>query len=149
MNRIDTVTESDYDRLTDVWEASVRATHDFLGEADLAFLRPKIRNDYLHAVTLRACVDERGRIEGFVGVLEGNIEMLFVAPESRGSGIGRQLVRHAVDELGASAVDVNEQNPQAIGFYQRMGFRAIGRSPLDGQGRPFPLIHMTLAAAGG
>jgi putative acetyltransferase len=38
--------------------------------------------------------------------------------------------------------DVNEQNGQAVGFYKRMGFTATGRSPLDGQGRPYPLLHL-------
>lgn len=149
MPRIRTVIDADFERLAEIWEASVRATHGFLAEADIAYLRPKVRHEYLPAVTLRAWEDELGSVQAFVGVLEGNIEMLFVAPESCGSGVGRQLVRHAVDELGASSVDVNEQNPQALGFYRRMGFREIGRSPLDGQGKPFPLIHMTLAAAGG
>lgn len=149
MPRIRTVIDADLERLAEIWEASVRATHGFLTEADIADLRPKVRHDYLPAVTLRAWRDERGNLQGFVGVLAGKIEMLFVAPESHGRGIGRDLLRHAVERLGASAVDVNEQNPRALGFYQRMGFRAIGRSPLDGQGRPFPLIHMTLAAASG
>jgi putative acetyltransferase len=149
MSRIIEVADDRYDALTAVWEASVRATHDFLGEADIADLRPQVRQNYLPAVTLRAWQDERGSIQGFVGVLDGKIEMLFVAPASRGRGIGRDLLRHAVDRLDAGAVDVNEQNPQALGFYERMGFRAIGRSPLDGQGKPFPLIHMTLAATGG
>jgi putative acetyltransferase len=42
-------------------------------------------------------------------------------------------------------VDVNEQNEQALGFYRHLGFEVVGRSPLDGQGKPYPLLHMTLA----
>lgn len=147
MSRIIEVSPAQYETLTQVWEASVRATHDFLDESDIAFLRPKILDEYLQAVTLRAFADEQGTILGFVGVADGRIEMLFVDPASRGRGVGRQLLDHAVDRLGATALDVNEQNPQAIGFYERMGFRAVGRSPLDGQGRPFPLIHMALTPA--
>ncbi|MDA4833452.1 GNAT family N-acetyltransferase, partial [Enterobacter hormaechei] len=37
---------------------------------------------------------------------------------------------------------VNEQNPDAHGFYRHCGFVAVGRSERDGSGRPFPLIHM-------
>jgi putative acetyltransferase len=40
------------------------------------------------------------------------------------------------------STDVNEQNAQAVGFYVRMGFVETGRSPLDSQGRPYPLIHL-------
>jgi putative acetyltransferase len=39
---------------------------------------------------------------------------------------------------------VNEQNPEAVGFYLHYGFAQTGRSPLDGEGRPFPLLHMSL-----
>ena len=47
-----------------------------------------------------------------------------------------------IDVDGARAVDVNEQNPQALAFYKRQGFRIVGRSAQDGQGMPYPLLHM-------
>ena len=40
------------------------------------------------------------------------------------------------------ALDVNEQNPHALGFYEHMGFERIGRSAFDGQGSLSPLIHL-------
>ena len=138
-------TESDFPEIAEVWEASVRATHDFLGEADIAFLRPLILNEYLAAVELRCTRDGNGRILGFIGVAGENVEMLFLAPGSRGRGLGRALVRVAVEELGARRVDVNEQNPGALGFYEHLGFKVVGRSPVDGQGKPFPLLHLELA----
>jgi putative acetyltransferase len=56
--------------------------------------------------------------------------------------VGRRLARHAVVRLGATTVDVNEQNPEAVAFYLRLGFRVEGRSELDSTGKPFPLLHM-------
>ena len=90
--------------------------------------------------------DGTRQIAGFCGVHDGNIEMLFIAPEARGSGVGRLLVAYAINRQGARRVDVNEQNAQALGFYQHLGFGVTGRSPLDGQGKPYPLLHMALAA---
>jgi putative acetyltransferase len=43
---------------------------------------------------------------------------------------------------------VNEQNPAAVGFYEALGFTVRGRSPVDGEGRPFPLLHMHRPAPG-
>ena len=146
MNGICTAQQSDFDALVAVWEASVRATHDFLRESDIAGLRPRIRDEYLGAVELRVFKDASGRILGFVGVADGKVEMLFIAPQARGQGIGKQLLRHAVEQMGATALDVNEQNPQAVGFYQHQGFVIVGRSTVDGQGNPFPLLHMRLDA---
>ncbi|MEN5222098.1 GNAT family N-acetyltransferase [Stenotrophomonas sp. TWI602] len=136
---------TDHDRITVVWEASVRATHGFLPEAAIHALRPLIRQQYLPAVTLRVCKDADGVIQGFVGVADDRIEMLFIEPRARGTGIGKALLRHAIEVLGADALDVNEQNHQAVGFYQHQGFVVTGRSALDEQGQPYPLLHMRLA----
>ena len=136
--------ENDYETLTNVWEASVRATHDFLSEADIAWLRPRIRNEYLHAVELIAFKNANGEILGFSGVVDNKIEMLFVAPHARGQGVGKALLRDAVKRMKATALDVNEQNPGAREFYEHLGFEVVGRSPLDSMNRPFPLLHMRL-----
>ncbi|WP_319584797.1 acetyltransferase [uncultured Pseudodesulfovibrio sp.] len=141
---IDEACKQDYPELLLVWERSVRATHDFLAENDIESLRSLILKHYFDAVTLSCARDEHGKILGFSGVFNGNLEMLFIDPESRGQGIGTALCRHAVDHLGVTSVDVNEQNPQALGFYEHFGFKIIGRSPLDGQGKPYPLLHLAL-----
>lgn len=142
--KIEQAKTRDHPTLISLWEASVRATHHFLPEVEIDVLKPLILEHYFAAVDLVCARDETG-IAGFCGVHDGNIEMLFLAPEARGRGIGRLLVAHAISRQGATRVDVNEQNVQALGFYQRMGFVVVGRSPLDGQGKPYPLLHMVLA----
>jgi putative acetyltransferase len=141
---IEKVTKADHLQLIDVWEASVRATHHFLAEADLQALKPLILAQYFDAVDLRCAKNAQGEILGFCGVHDGNIEMLFISPAARGKGLGALLAAHAVKEQGATKVDVNEQNEQALGFYQHIGFKVTGRSPVDGQGKPYPLLHMAL-----
>ena len=44
-------------------------------------------------------------------------------------------------------LDVNEQNPQAYCFYQKQGFKKYSRSELDGQGNPFPVLHLRYISA--
>lgn len=144
--KIEQADAGDYQALIALWEASVRATHHFLQEADITALKPLILEHYFAAVDLVCASGEEGEIAGFCGVHDGNIEMLFIAPEARGSGVGRLLVAHAIRRQGARRVDVNEQNALALGFYQHLGFEVTGRSPLDGQGKPYPLLHMALAA---
>ncbi len=136
--------KADYAELIQLWEDSVRATHDFLNDEQIANLKPLILAHYFDAVILHCIRDEQGKIMGFSGVADGNLEMLFVASSSRGQGIGRQLCEYVIEKHAVTKVDVNEQNPQALGFYQKIGFKVVGRSPLDGQGNPFPLLHMAL-----
>lgn len=141
---IESASKAEHQKLIEIWEASVRATHDFLSEEYLQQLKPLILEQYFDAVNLNCAKTGTGEIVGFCGVHDGNIEMLFIAPEMRGQGIGTLLAAHAITSQGATKVDVNEQNPQALGFYQRIGFVVTGRSPTDGQGKPYPLLHMAL-----
>ncbi len=136
--------KQDYADIVDVWEASVRATHDFLTEEDISRLRPLVLNKYLDAVDVSCVKNCAGEIVGFIGILDDRIEMLFIDPVYRGKSLGKFLTLYAIEEAGAIKVDANEQNAQAIGFYEHLGFEIIGRSPLDGQGKPFPLLHLKM-----
>ena len=136
--------KEDYAEIATVWEASVRATHDFLTEDDIGRLRPLVLSKYLDAVNVDCVKNTAGEIIGFIGILGDRIEMLFIDPDYRGKSVGKFLMRYAIEKAGAIKVDVNEQNTQAIGFYKHLGFEIIGRSPFDGQGLPFPLLHMKM-----
>ena len=141
---IEIVEKADHLKLLAIWESSVRATHDFLTEEDLQALKPLILEQYFDSVDLRCAKNSNGEILGFCGVHDSNIEMLFISPDVRGKGIGALLATYAIKSQGATKVDVNEQNQQALGFYQHIGFSVTGRSPVDGQGKPYPLLHMAL-----
>ena len=54
-----------------------------------------------------------------------------------------------MERCGLERVTVNEQNPQAIGFYRHMGFQTYRRTECDQQGRPYPLLYMRLIGARG
>ena len=141
---IENVTSRDFAELLMVWEDSVRATHDFISEADIAEFKPMIMAHAFPAVTLRCVKEDNQKILGFIGVTENKIEMLFVLNKCRGQGIGKQLLNFAINKLEANKVDVNEQNPLAVEFYKYMGFDIKSRSPLDDVGKPFPILHMSL-----
>jgi len=135
---------ADHPLLLDIWQRSVRATHHFLQASDIDALLPQLRDVYLPAVELWVAVDAEDTPLGFIGLNEQHVEMLFIDPDLRGQGIGRALLDHARSSRDTLSVDVNEQNPEAVGFYLHYGFVQTGRSPLDGEGRPFPLLHMSL-----
>ena len=138
---------ADFLRVLEVWEASFRATHRLLTEADIQFFKPLVRNGLPHMAELAGARDGSGQIVGFVSVAGDKVEMLFIHPAWRGRGIGRRLLTDAILRLGATYVDVNEQNEEAVGFYRRIGFEVIGRSARDDTGKPFPLLHMQFPSA--
>ncbi|MDU9405474.1 acetyltransferase [Pseudomonas sp. zfem004] len=135
---------ADHPQLLNIWLRSVRATHHFLQPSDIEALLPQLRDVYLPAVELWVAVNAEDCPLGFIGLNENHVEMLFIEPDLRGKGIGRALLEHARSSRNQLSVDVNEQNPEAVGFYLHYGFVQTGRSPLDGEGRPFPLLHLSL-----
>ena len=128
--------------LLEVWENSVRATHLFLSDSEIQSLKkyvPQALNEVLH---LLIAEDESGRPVAFMGVEAGSLEMLFIAPEERGKGLGKRLIQYGIKNYSVEKLTVNEQNPQAKGFYEHMGFQVYKRTDLDEQGNPYPLLYM-------
>ncbi|GEM_PF-477889 len=134
--------DSDYDEITEIWEASVRETHTFLTENDITFFKPLVRNQALAAANLVCLKNEKGSIVGFMGMDNENLEMLFIHPGERGKGLGKFLLNYATGRYGITTVDVNEQNKQAVGFYLHQGFEVISRDETDSMGKPFPILHL-------
>lgn len=137
----------DYEAMTAVWLASVRATHGFLSPEDIEFYHQRIPSLYMPHVDLYAIYDAQGSCRAFLGLSPGMVEMLFVHPEDMGRGYGSALLRFACKERGIRHVDVNEQNEQALDFYLHHGFKVTGRDATDSEGKPYPILHMTLEQA--
>ena len=128
-------------KLLEIWEASVRSSHRFLTETDIRTLAPQAREAIMQIETLWI-VKDGPMPAGFMGVQECKIEMLFLHPGYFRKGIGRMLVQKAFSEQDVQYVDVNEQNPSAVQFYWRMGFRTFRRDATDDRGNPFPILRM-------
>jgi putative acetyltransferase len=142
--KIDKIKKIEHQQVIEVWEASVRATHDFLKEEDITYFKPLILNTYLDLVELKCVRNAKREIIGFSGVAEDNLEMLFICPDARGKGAGKALLQYSIKEQGITKVDVNEENPQAVGFYEKFGFKTYKRTELDPTGRPYPILYMEL-----
>lgn len=138
-------TPEQIEQLTAVWEASVRATHSFLSDAEIKQIRgyvPQALGGVAHLV-----VAERadGSPAAFMCVEGERLEMLFLAPDARGAGLGRRMLAYGMAHYGVRELTVNEQNPQAVGFYRHMGFETYKRTEKDEQGGPYPLLYMRRA----
>ena len=144
--RIRRAIEADQPTMLDIWLRSVRATHSFLTEADIQTLLPLVRDVALVQLEVWVLSSDDDQVVGFMGLSESTVEALFIAPEWSRRGGGRALLQHAQELRGLLAVDVNEQNPEALRFYEAHGFVVVGRSDVDSGGRPFPLIHLRQVA---
>jgi ribosomal protein S18 acetylase RimI-like enzyme len=122
-------------RSSDVWEeyrAQLTANPGLIEPPQQAIAEGRVR----------VAVDASGRRLGFSVVLtaEGDrveLDDLFVEPDSMGRGVGRLLVADVISRAAAvpaTGVDVTA-NPNALGFYERVGFRVTGEvATLFGRG---------------
>lgn len=129
--------------LTEIWESSVRATHLFLSDAEIRRIREYVP-PALKGVPRLIIAGSFSHTAAFMGVCGERLEMLFISPDERGKGLGKRLIRYGIDNLGIREVTVNEQNPQAVGFYEHMGFATYKLTELDEEGNPYPLLYMRL-----
>ena len=131
-------------QLLNVWENSVKATHLFLSKEEIAKIKEYVPQALYGIAHLIVAEDEKNHPVAFMGVEGGNLEMLFISNEERGKGLGKCLLLEGIEKYSVERLTVNEQNPQAQGFYEHMGFHVYKRTELDEQGNPYPLLYMSL-----
>jgi ribosomal protein S18 acetylase RimI-like enzyme len=132
----------DYKQLMSIWESSVKATHSFLKQEDFEFYK-KVLPDAFSQVALYTLRSDN-EIVAFMGISGKNLEMLFVSDKARGQGYGKRLLEDAINRLNVTKVDVNEENKQALGFYEKFGFRIVDRSEKDSMEKDYPILHLSL-----
>ncbi|MBR5428180.1 MAG: GNAT family N-acetyltransferase, partial [Clostridia bacterium] len=80
---------------------------------------------------------------------DGELFALYVLPEYWGRGVGLALTDEAIRLLGTGRrvrLDVLADNPRAIRFYEKYGFRRSGKSRAVDLGAPLTAIEMVLEA---
>lgn len=135
-------TPDDHATLLRVWRRAVEATHHFLTASDVDFYEQAVASYLPRMTDLRVVDGPDGRPAGFVAQDDGEIHMLFVDPAVHGQGLGTRLLDDVAAAHPVLRLDVNEQNESGRRFHAARGFVEVGRSPLDGEGRPFPLLHL-------
>ena len=118
-------------QLLEIWEDSVRATHHFLSDTEVNQIKEYVPQALAGVKHMIVAEDETGIPVGFMGIQDHRLEMLFISSKERGKGIGKQLLQHGIENYKIKEVTVNEQNPQAVGFYEHMGFETYKRTDHD------------------
>lgn len=83
--------QDDYPDIMEIWESTVKATHDFLSEEDFNYFKEIIPRDYLPNLEVYLIL-ENVKLQGFASVADGNLEMLFIHNDVRGKGLGKLYI---------------------------------------------------------
>jgi len=81
---------------------------------------------------------------------QAELEHMWIRPEQMGTGIGRALFHQIVEratQLKAAGLEISS-DPNAEGFYKRMGAKRIGevQSEIEGQPRVLPRMSVDLSS---
>lgn len=100
------------------------------------------------------CATRQGTILGFYALTrDGDVfelEHMWVEPALIGTGVGAELFEHAaqtVTSQGGTVMRIGS-DPNAEGFYERMGARRIGNVPSRPEGRTLPLLELDVRRLG-
>lgn len=138
---IRTAREADFDALTELWERSARSSHAFMDDEEFVELIPRIRDLLLPSMDVWVAESD-GQTLGFVGARRDHVELLYIAPEAQGRGLGPALLSHVDGGAGPHSVEVYAGNAVGLGFYLSQGFRETRRDPTDAAGRAFAIVHL-------
>ena len=106
VTRVRCARDDDRGRLLELWERSVRATHQFLADRDVVALRPLVAEELAsNAFDWWVLESAAGVLMGFLGFARDTIEGLFIDPDHRRQGAGKALVALALAGPGALSVD--------------------------------------------
>lgn len=137
-------TETLINKLLEVWEDSVKATHLFLSSEEIEKIKeyvPQAIKEVKHLIIME---NENNVPIAFMGMNNSKLEMLFVKNSERGKGLGKQLLSYGIEKYNVNELAVNEQNPNAKAFYEHLGFKVYKREELDEQGNPYPILYMKI-----
>ena len=110
--------------------------------SDLTITPDFIRDNHVYVA------EDNGEVQGFYALCvmgdKAELEHMWVAPARIGTGIGKELFLDAMEQaakLKVGAVEISS-DPNAAGFYKRMGATQIGEvdAPIDGQDRKLPRL---------
>jgi len=88
-----------------------------------------------------ACDDKL--VVGFVGVDDKYLAWLYVDPAQYGKGIGRELLRIGLEQIGERAwTIVLDGNRKAMKLYESEGFREVKRFASENNGYPVTCVRM-------
>ncbi len=131
-------------QLLEVWENSVKATHTFLSNEEIENIKKYVPQAISEISHLIIAEEDNNMPIAFMGIENQKLEMLFIKNSERGKGLGKQLLNYGMENYNVNELAVNEQKPNAKGFYEHIGFKVYKRSEIDEQGNPYPLLYMRL-----
>lgn len=130
---IRTYRETDLEEMVRIWyDASVIA-HPFMLASFWASHKSVMKEKYL-PLAENYVFEQEGKVMGFISLVGEKVCALFITPEAQERGTGKALLEYAKVLKGRLSLKVYRDNRRAIIFYEKSGFKAVGKEIDDHTG---------------
>ena len=117
--------EKDINIVMEIWLETNISAHNFISEEywmnNYEFVKNELPKSEIYVY------EERDNIYGFIGIINGYIEGIFVKEEHQSKGIGKKLLDYCKEKYPKLSLNVYEKNYNAIRFYNREKFKITGK----------------------
>lgn len=117
--------EKDINIVMEIWLETNISAHNFISKEywmnNYEFVKNELPKSEIYVY------EERDNIYGFIGIINGYIEGIFVKEEHQSKGIGKKLLDYCKEKYPKLLLNVYEKNYNAIRFYNREKFKITGK----------------------
>ncbi len=131
----------DTEQIVTVWRKASDIAHPFLTEAFLQKEAFNIVNIYLPN-TITWVYGPEEEVQGFISMIDNEIGAIFVDPDRMKKGVGSKLLQQVQKDHPVLTVKVFEKNKVGRAFYQKSGFRQIGKELHDETGEMLLVLQL-------
>lgn len=119
--RIRKLTSKDIEAVVELWYKTSIIAHNFIPKSYWKKNKETMASEYLpNSDTYLAL--EKGKIVGFVSMIENFLAAIFVDNKIQGKGIGKSLLDFVKSQKINIQLKVYQKNTKAISFYKSQGF---------------------------
>lgn len=118
--------KNDIDGVMQIWLSGNLDAHSFISDeywkSNYNLIQEQIQQADIFVY------EDKGRIYGFIGIVEGYIAGIFVNKDYRSRGIGKMLIEYVKQYYDVLTLNVYRKNERAVSFYHRQGFSTVSES---------------------
>ena len=114
--------KEDEEEVLQIWLSASVEAHDFIAASFWESKLDEMKGSYLPSSDTYVYEDAKGKVTGFISLVDNYIAAVFVAPEEQGKGVGAQLIGKAKELFDTLELSVYTRNKKAVAFYQKHGF---------------------------
>lgn len=119
-------TPQDLEELMEIWLTTNLSAHSFISQEYWQQNYQAVKEQLPQARII--VYEEKGTIQGFIGIMDNHVAGLFVRSLSQSKGIGKKLLDFVKNEKQELTLQVYEKNQGALNFYLRENFTVLEKN---------------------